>query len=161
MEGEVTQQINRLLGFKGKRYGRLRSIANSGKLLWDHCGMARTATGLKDALRKIPELREEFWHNVMVPGHHEELNQSLEKAGRVADFFEFAELLCIDALERNESCGAHFREEYQTPEGEPLRDDLNYCYAAAWEFAGVGKTPILHKEPLTFDNVHLTQRSYK
>ena len=97
----------------------------------------------------------------IVPGDHEELNQSLEKAGRVADFLEFAELLCIDALERNESCGAHFREEYQTPEGEPLRDDLNYCYVAAWEFAGVGKQPILHKEPLTFENAHLTQRSYK
>jgi len=159
-EGAVTQQINRLLGIQGKR-----SVdafhRELGRLLWDHCGMARNAAGLKDALQKIPELREEFWQNVMVPGHHEELNQSLEKAGRVADFFEFAELLCIDALERNESCGAHFREEHQTPEGEPLRDDLNYCYTAAWEFAGVGKAPILHKEPLTFDNVHLTQRSYK
>ena len=160
VEGAVTQQINRLLGIKGKR--SVDSFHRElGRLLWDHCGMARTATSLKDALQKIPELREEFWQNVMVPGQHEELNQSLEKAGRVADFFEFAELLCIDALERNESCGAHFREEYQTPEGEPLRDDLNYCYTAAWEFAGVGKTPILHKEPLTFDNVHLTQRSYK
>jgi len=159
-EGAVTQQIKRLLGIQGKR--SVDSFHRElGRLLWDHCGMARTSTSLKDALQKIPELREEFWHNVMVPGQHEELNQSLEKAGRVADFFEFAELLCIDALERNESCGAHFREEYQTPEGEPLRDDLNYCYTAAWEFAGVGKTPTLHKEPLTFDNVHLTQRSYK
>ncbi len=109
----------------------------------------------------IPALREEFWQNVLVPGENEELNQSLEKAGRVADFLEFAELMCTDALERNESCGAHFREEYQTPEGEPLRDDLNYCYASAWEYTGVGKPPILHKEPLTFENVHLTQRSYK
>jgi succinate dehydrogenase flavoprotein subunit len=160
VEGAVTQQVNRLLGIQGKR--SVDSFHRElGRLLWDYCGMARNAVGLKDALQKIPELREEFWQHVIVPGHHEELNQSLEKAGRVADFFEFAELMCIDALERNESCGAHFREEYQTPEGEPLRDDLNYCYTAAWEFAGVGKTPILHKEPLTFENIHLTQRSYK
>jgi succinate dehydrogenase / fumarate reductase flavoprotein subunit len=160
VEGEVREKVNRLLAIKGKR--TVDSIHRElGKLLWDHCGMGRTATGLKDALRRIPELREEFWHNVLVPGDQEELNQSLEKAGRVADFLEFAELLCIDALERNESCGAHFREEYQTPEGEPLRDDLNYCHVAAWEFAGVGKQPILHKEPLTFENAHLTQRSYK
>ncbi len=97
----------------------------------------------------------------MVPGHNEELNQALEKAGRVADFLEFAELMCIDALERNESCGAHFREEYQTPEGEPLRDDLNYCHVAVWEFAGVGKTPNQHEESLAFEYVPLTQRSYK
>jgi succinate dehydrogenase / fumarate reductase, flavoprotein subunit len=159
-EAEVCEKINRLLAIKGKR--TVDSIHRElGRLLWDYCGMARNATGLKDALRRIPELRDEFWQNVIVPGEHEELNQSLEKAGRVADFLEFAELMCIDALERNESCGAHFREEYQTPEGEPLRDDLNYCHVAAWEFAGVGKTPILHKEPLTFENVHLTQRSYK
>jgi succinate dehydrogenase / fumarate reductase, flavoprotein subunit len=160
VEREVSEQINRLLGIKGKC--TVDSFHRQlGKLLWDYCGMARTAAGLKEALRIIPALREEFWQNVIVPGDNEELNQSLEKAGRVADFLEFAELMCIDALERNESCGAHFREEYQTPEGEPLRDDLNYCYAAAWEFAGVGKTPVLHKEPLTFENVHLTQRSYK
>jgi succinate dehydrogenase / fumarate reductase flavoprotein subunit len=160
VEREVTEKINQLLGIKGKR--TVDSFHRQlGKLLWDYCGMARTAAGLKEALRMIPALREEFWQNVIVPGENEELNQSLEKAGRVADFLEFAELMCIDALERNESCGAHFREEYQTPEGEPLRDDLNYCYAAAWEFAGVGKTPVLHKEPLTFENVHLTQRSYK
>jgi succinate dehydrogenase / fumarate reductase, flavoprotein subunit len=160
VESEVTENINRLLGIKGKR--TVDSFHRElGRLLWDYCGMARNATGLKDVLQKIPELREEFWQHVIVPGENEELNQSLEKAGRVADFLEFAELMCIDALERNESCGAHFREEHQTPEGEPLRDDLNYCYVAAWEFAGVGKTPILHKEPLTFENVHLTQRSYK
>jgi len=158
--GEARENINRLLGIKGKR--TVDSIHRElGRLLWDYCGMARNATGLKDILQKIPELREEFWHNVLVPGDQEELNQSLEKAGRVADFLEFAELMCTDALERNESCGAHFREEYQTPEGEPLRDDLNCCHVAAWEFTGVGKTPILHKEPLTFENVHLTQRSYK
>jgi succinate dehydrogenase / fumarate reductase flavoprotein subunit len=160
VENEVSEKINRLLGIKGKRTVDAFHC-QLGKLLWDYCGMGRTAAGLKEALRMIPALREEFWQNVIVPGENEELNQSLEKAGRVADFLEFAELMCIDALERNESCGAHFREEYQTPEGEPLRDDLNYCYAAAWEFAGVGKTPVLHKEPLTFENVHLTQRSYK
>jgi succinate dehydrogenase / fumarate reductase flavoprotein subunit len=160
VEGEVRGKISRLLGIKGKR--TVDSIHRElGKLLWDYCGMSRTATGLKDALRRIPELREEFWQNVIVPGDHEELNQSLEKAGRVADFLEFAELMCIDALERNESCGAHFREEYQTPEGEPLRDDLNYCQVAAWEFTGVGKMPVLHKEPLAFEYAHLTQRSYK
>jgi succinate dehydrogenase flavoprotein subunit len=160
VEGEAHENINRILGIKGKR--TVDSIHRElGRLLWDYCGMARNATGLKDILQKIPELREEFWHNVLVPGDQEELNQSLEKAGRVADFLEFAELMCTDALERNESCGAHFREEYQTPEGEPLRDDLNHCHVAAWEFTGVGKTPILHKEPLTFENVHLTQRSYK
>jgi succinate dehydrogenase / fumarate reductase, flavoprotein subunit len=160
VEGEAHENINRILGIKGKR--TVDSIHRElGRLLWDYCGMARNATGLKDILQKIPDLREEFWHNVLVPGDQEELNQSLEKAGRVADFLEFAELMCTDALERNESCGAHFREEYQTPEGEPLRDDLNHCHVAAWEFTGVGKTPILHKEPLTFENVHLTQRSYK
>ena len=160
VEGEARENINRFLGIKGKR--TVDSIHRElGRLLWDYCGMARNATGLKDILQKIPELREEFWHNVLVPGDQEGLNQSLEKAGRVADFLEFAELMCTDALERNESCGAHFREEYQTPEGEPLRDDLNCCHVAAWEFTGVGKTPILHKEPLTFENVHLTQRSYK
>jgi succinate dehydrogenase / fumarate reductase flavoprotein subunit len=160
VESEINEKINRFLSMKGKR--TVDSFHRQlGKLLWDYCGMARTAPGLKEALRIIPALREEFWQNVIVPGDREELNQSLEKAGRVADFLEFAELMCIDALERNESCGAHFREEYQTPEGEPLRDDLNYCYVGAWEFTGVGKTPVLHKEPLTFENVHLTQRSYK
>jgi succinate dehydrogenase / fumarate reductase flavoprotein subunit len=160
VEAEVRTKITRLLDIKGKR--TVDSFHRQlGKLLWDYCGMARTAAGLKEALQMIPGLREEFWQNVIVPGEHEEINQSLEKAGRVVDFLEFAELMCIDALERNESCGAHFREEYQTPEGEPLRDDLNYCYAAAWEYAGAGKPPIMHKEPLTFENVHLTQRSYK
>jgi succinate dehydrogenase / fumarate reductase flavoprotein subunit len=157
---EAREKIDRLLGINGKR--TVDSFHRQlGKILWDYCGMARTAAGLKEALQMIPALREEFWQNVIVPGDNEELNQSLEKAGRVADFLEFAELMCLDALERNESCGAHFREEYQTPEGEPLRDDLNYCYVAAWEFAGVGKAPVMHKEPLAFENVHLTQRSYK
>jgi succinate dehydrogenase / fumarate reductase, flavoprotein subunit len=160
VEAEVTEKISRLLGIKGKR--TVDSFHRElGRILWDDCGMSRTATGLKQALGMIPALREEFWENVMVPGETEALNQSLEKAGRVADFLEFAELMCIDALERHESCGAHFREEYQTPDGDPLRDDLNYCYVSSWEFTGVGKTAILHREPLTFETVPLTQRSYK
>jgi len=132
-----------------------------GKILWEFCGMARNAAGLKQALAKIPPLREQFWRDIKILGSGDELNQSLEKAGRVADFFELAELMCLDALERNESCGGHFREEYQTPEGEAARDDEHYSYAAAWEFSGVGKPPVLHKEPLTFEFVHPAQRSYK
>jgi len=129
--------------------------------MWEDCGMSRNAQGLQQALAKIPALREQFWRDVKVLGDGEELNQSLEKAGRVADFFELAELMCLDALERNESCGGHFREEYQTPEGEAQRDDDRYSYGACWEFRGVGNRPELHKEPLTFDYVHPTQRSYK
>ena len=123
--------------------------------------MARNEKGLKAALARIPALREEFWRDVRVSSEGEEFNQSLEKAGRVADFMEFAELLVYDALERDESCGAHFREEHETPDGEALRDDARFAYVAAWEFAGFGKTPILHKEPLTFEYVPLSQRSYK
>jgi succinate dehydrogenase / fumarate reductase flavoprotein subunit len=129
--------------------------------MWEYCGMARTADGLKHALSLIPPLREQYWSDVKVLGSGEELNQSLEKAGRVADFFELAELICRDALDRNESCGGHFREEYQTPEGEAARDDEHYAYAAAWGFQGVGQPPLLHKEPLTFEYVHPSQRSYK
>jgi succinate dehydrogenase / fumarate reductase flavoprotein subunit len=132
-----------------------------GKLLWEYCGMARKAQGLQLALKKIPALREEFWKNVRVLGSGDELNQSLERAGRVADFLEFAELMCLDALERNESCGGHFREEYQTPEGEALRDDEHYSYVAAWEYQGPAAPPALHKEPLEFNYVHPSQRSYK
>jgi succinate dehydrogenase / fumarate reductase, flavoprotein subunit len=132
-----------------------------GKIVWDKCGMARNAAGLKEALAKIPALREEFWQNVRVLGANEEFNQSLERAGRVADFFELAELMCIDALNRNESCGGHFREEYQTPEGEALRDDANYSYVAAWQYQGEGRPPVLNKEPLDFKYVHPSQRSYK
>jgi succinate dehydrogenase / fumarate reductase flavoprotein subunit len=123
--------------------------------------MARTEAGLKKALQRVPELREEFWKNVNVLGSGEELNQALENAGRVADFLEFGELMCLDAMQRNESCGGHFREEFQTAEGEALRDDERYSYVAAWEYAGPGKSPILNKEPLTFDYVHPSQRSYK
>jgi succinate dehydrogenase / fumarate reductase, flavoprotein subunit len=132
-----------------------------GKIVWDNCGMARNEAGLKKALSQIPALREEFWKNVRVLGTNEEFNQSLERAGRVADFFELAELMCLDALDRKESCGGHFREEYQTPEGEALRDDNNYSYVAAWEFQGEGHAPALTKEPLTFNYVHPSQRSYK
>jgi succinate dehydrogenase / fumarate reductase flavoprotein subunit len=126
--------------------------------------MARNKAGLEEALGKIPELRQKFWHEVRVPGDGEDFNQSLERAGRVADFLEFAELMCIDALTRDESCGAHFREEHQTPEGEALRDDDKFASAFAWEFQGSNGTvtpPKLHREPLHFETVHLAQRSYK
>ncbi|HEU0140637.1 MAG TPA: fumarate reductase/succinate dehydrogenase flavoprotein subunit [Bryobacteraceae bacterium] len=132
-----------------------------GKLLWEYCGMSRTAEGLKYALGKIPELREQFWKDVKVLGGGKELNQSLEKAGRVADYFELGELICLDALARNESCGGHFREEYQTAEGEALRNDQDYSYAAAWQYRGEGMEPALHKEHLEFEYVHPSQRSYK
>jgi succinate dehydrogenase / fumarate reductase flavoprotein subunit len=132
-----------------------------GKLLWEHCGMSRNAAGLRDAIGKIRELRGEYWRDVKVAGAAEEINQSLEKAGRVADFFELAELMCIDALEREESCGAHFREEHQTPDGEALRDDANFSYVAAWEYAGENEPPRVTREPLVFDYVRPSQRSYK
>ena len=132
-----------------------------GKLMWDNCGMARNEKGLKLALVKIPELREEFWRDVNVLGSNEEMNQSLEKAGRVADFFELAELMCLDAFQRKESCGGHFREEFQTPEGEALRNDDQFCHVAAWEYQGSTKSPTMHKEELKFEYVPLTQRSYK
>ena len=161
-EAEIlaADKIKKLLGIKGKKtssdyHKRL------GKLMWDYCGMARNEKGLKNLLSQIPEMREEFWKNLTVTGSGEELNQALEKAGRVADYLEFAELLAKDALHREESCGGHFREEYQTPDGEAKRMDDKFSYAAAWEFAGVGKEPLLHKEPLTFDSVHLAQRNYQ
>ena len=159
-EAGVAAIAKRLLEAKGTRsvdsYHR-----ELGKLMWEHCGMSRTAQGLQQALTRIPELREQYWRDVKVLGSGEELNQSLEKAGRVADFFELAELMCLDALERNESCGGHFREEFQTPEGEAQRDDDHYSYSACWEFRGAGNPPVLHKEPLEFEYVHPSQRSYK
>jgi succinate dehydrogenase / fumarate reductase flavoprotein subunit len=159
-EANVNSITKRLLEAKGTR--SVDSFHRElGKLMWDNCGMARNAKGLKEALSIIPGLREQYWRDVRVLGNGEELNQSLEKAGRVADFFELAELMCLDALERNESCGGHFREEYQTPEGEAARDDERYSYVAAWEFKGVGNAPAMHKEPLTFEYVHPAQRSYK
>ena len=132
-----------------------------GRIVWDHCGMARNESGLKEALKRIPELREEFWRDVKVPGSGADLNQSLEKAGRVADFMEFAEIMCWDALTRDESCGAHYREEHVTEEGEAKRDDENFLHGAVWEFKGVGEEPVRHKEPLSFEYVPLSQRSYK
>ena len=159
-EAGVSQMTRRMLEIRGKR--TVASFHRElGKLLWDDCGMARTKAGLEKALRRVPELREEFWKSVNVLGGGEELNQALENAGRVADFLEFGELMCLDALQRNESCGGHFREEYQTPDGEALRDDAGYSYVAAWEYGGPGKQPILNKEPLTFEYVHPSQRSYK
>ncbi|HWY40743.1 MAG TPA: fumarate reductase/succinate dehydrogenase flavoprotein subunit [Chthoniobacterales bacterium] len=162
-EKNVRAKIDKLLKINGNL--SLDSIHRElGTLLWDKCGMARNKAGLEEALGKIPELRERFWRKVRVPGDGEDFNQSLERAGRVADFLEFAELLCIDALTRDESCGAHFREEHQTPDGEALRDDENFANVFAWEFQGCNGTitpPKLHHEPLHFETVHLTQRSYK
>jgi len=156
----VTAITKKLLNGNGKR--TVDSFHRElGKIIWDYCGMARNEAGLKKALSLIPPLREEFWKNVRVLGSNEEFNQSLEKAGRVADFFELAELMCIDALDRDESCGGHFREEYQTPEGEALRDDEHFSYVAAWEYKGAGNPPALNKEPLAFQYVHPSQRSYK
>ncbi len=160
VENDVVCNIKRLLDVKGTR--SVDSFHRElGKLVWEYCGMSRTAEGLRYALGKIPEMREEYWRDVRVLGDEEDFNQSLEKAGRVADFFELAELMCIDALDRNESCGGHFREEYQTPDGEALRNDADYSYVAAWEFRGVGQHPALYKEPLEFQYVHPSQRSYK
>jgi succinate dehydrogenase / fumarate reductase, flavoprotein subunit len=158
-EDEVGALTKRLLSIKGKR--TVTSFHRElGKTMWDKCGMARTEQSLKEAIARIPALREEFWNNVTVPGSGVELNQTLEHAGRVADFLEFGELLCRDALHRNESCGGHFRVEYQTPEGEAQRDDEKFSYVAAWEFKGVGNWE-LHKEPLVYDEVKMSQRSYK
>lgn len=159
-EEEVNVRINKLLSIRGKR--SVDSFHRElGKLVWDKCGMSRTEDGLKEALQKIPEIREEFWENVSVLGESKEYNQQLEKAGRVADFMEFAEVLCEDALDRTESCGGHFREESQTEEGEAQRKDEEFSYVAAWEFQGVGKKPKLHKEPLVFEEVKPSVRSYK
>jgi succinate dehydrogenase / fumarate reductase flavoprotein subunit len=156
----VQTQTNKLLSIKGKR--TVTSLHRElGKLLWEKCGMSRNEAGLKSALLRIPELRDEFWKTVNVTGENGELNQNLEYAGRVADFMEFAELLCLDALHRRESCGGHFREEFQTPEGEALRDDEHFAYVAAWEYAGADKAPVLHKEPLVYEEIHMSARSYK
>jgi succinate dehydrogenase / fumarate reductase flavoprotein subunit len=157
---EANGRINKLLGTKGKR--TVDSFHRElGLLVWDKCGMARNRAGLEEALRRIPEIRAEFWANVIVPGSGAMANPELEKAGRVADFMEFAELLCRDALDREESCGGHFREEHQFPDGEAKRDDEHFCHVSAYEYSGDLSKPILHKEPLTFEEVHLTVRSYK
>ena len=160
VEQAATNRIDKLLAIEGNRTVD-EFHRELGLMLWDDCGMSRTAGGLEAAKGKIAALRDEFWQNVTVTGTPGELNQTLERAGRVADFLEFGELMVHDALTRNESCGGHFREEYQSDEGEALRDDDRFSHVAAWEFNGVGETPIFHKEPLVFENVALTQRSYK
>jgi succinate dehydrogenase / fumarate reductase flavoprotein subunit len=160
VETEVQGRIDTLLAIQGQR--TVDSLHRElGSILEEYCGMSRSEEGLQKAIGMIAELREEYWQNVLVPGAAADLNQSLEKAGRVADYFELAELMCRDALERRESCGTHFREEFQTPEGEALRNDEEFAYVAAWEFTGDGNTPRMHKEQLEFENVPLTQRSYK
>jgi succinate dehydrogenase / fumarate reductase flavoprotein subunit len=159
-ETEVQGRVKRLLGVNGRRtitefHRRL------GKILWENCGMARNAAGLKKALQEIPALRKEFWQDVKVPGEGEELNQALERAGRVADFLELGELLCMDALAREESCGCHLREEHQMEDGECRRDDEKFAHVAAWEFQGDDCPPTRHVEPLNYEGIHLATRSYK
>jgi succinate dehydrogenase / fumarate reductase flavoprotein subunit len=159
-EAEVHDRINKMLSINGKR------TADSfhrqlGRIVWDYCGIARNADGLKKALQLIPELRQEFWSSLKLVGGPDGVNQELEKAGRVSDYFELAELMCLDALDREESCGGHLREEHQTPDGEALRNDEEFSYVAAWEWNGPGKSPILNKEPLEFEYVKPSQRSYK
>jgi succinate dehydrogenase / fumarate reductase flavoprotein subunit len=159
-EAAAQGRVQRLLAVNGKETPTYfhREL---GKIMWEHCGMARNEAGLRQALQLIPELRARFWKEVRVVGTGDELNQSLELAGRVADFMELGELMCLDALERRESCGGHFREEWQTEDGEAQRDDENFAHVAAWEYTGEGKAPIRHVEPLAFENVHLATRSYK
>ncbi len=159
-EETVRSQIDKLLSIKGKRTPT-SFHRELGQIMWDKCGMARSKAGLEAAIKKIPELRAEFWDNLNVPGENGSLNQSLEQAGRVADFLEFGELMCRDALQREESCGGHFREEHQTPEGEAKRDDENFSFVGAWEYKGENQTPELHKENLVYEEVKMTQRSYK
>ncbi|MEU5788913.1 fumarate reductase/succinate dehydrogenase flavoprotein subunit [Micromonospora purpureochromogenes] len=157
---DVEDRITRLLAVNGDR--TVDSFHRElGQIMWEHCGMERSEAGLRKAIDEIRTLRDEFWQRVRVPGDGEGLNQSLEKAGRVADFFELAELMCIDALHREESCGGHFRAEHQTPDGEAQRDDDRFAYVAAWEYTGTGEPVVLHKEDLKFEYVHPTQRSYK
>jgi succinate dehydrogenase / fumarate reductase flavoprotein subunit len=156
---DVKAQIHKLMSIKGKR--SVDSFHKElGHIMWEYCGMSRNADGLKKAIGEVRRVRDEFWRDVRVPGEATYVNPELEKAGRVADFLELGELMCVDALHRNESCGGHFREEYQV-DGEAKRDDENFCYVAAWEFNGVGKEETLHKEILKFENVHLATRSYK
>jgi succinate dehydrogenase / fumarate reductase flavoprotein subunit len=159
-EGAVRDRLERLLAVGGSTpsdeiHKRL------GRVMWDHCGMERNEEGLRKALEIIPQLRDEFWQDVKVPGGMNEFNQSLEKANRVADFLEFAEMMCYDALHRDESCGAHFRSEHQTAEGEAERNDQDFSYVSAWEFRGVGEAPEEHREELEFENIQLATRSYK
>jgi succinate dehydrogenase / fumarate reductase flavoprotein subunit len=159
-ENEVRERVRKLLSIKGKRTAT-SFHRELGLLLWEKCGMARSRESLQEALQKIPSLREEFWQNLNLQGGDGELNQSLEQAGRVADFLEFAELMCLDALEREESCGGHFRLEHQTKDGEAVRDDADFCHVAAWQHAGPDSKPVRNVEPLVFENVKLATRSYK
>jgi len=159
-EKDVQDKLNKLMAINGSKsvdhfHKRL------GKIMWEYCGMARNAPGLEKAINQIQALRREFWQDVRIPGEQNDFNPELEKAGRVADFLELGELMCRDALDRNESCGGHFREEYQTPEGEALRVDPEYTYVAAWEYTGVDNPPNLHEERLEFNNIELKTRSYK
>src|SRR6186997_2183906 len=157
---DVEKRTRALLAVNGRR--TVASLHRElGKIMWEYCGMARDASGLKKALELIPQLREEFWRDVRIPGAGAELNQTLEHAGRVADFLELGELMCRDALHREESCGGHFRTEHQTPDGEALRDDANFAYVAAWQWMGEGTPQQLNKEPLVYENIKLSQRSYK
>jgi len=160
VETEVEQRIKKIMSINGKKTPT-QFHRELGKIMWNYCGMSRNEQGLKTALELVPKLREEFWQNLTMVGEEGDLNIVLEKALRVADFLEFAELMLWDALERNESCGGHFREEHQYPDGEAKRDDENFCHVAAWEYTGVGNKPIRHIEPLVFEYVPLTVRSYK
>jgi succinate dehydrogenase / fumarate reductase flavoprotein subunit len=159
-EKEVVERLKKLISIKGKQTAS-SFHKRLGKIMWDYCGMVRNEEGLKKALVLIKELKEEFWRDLIVPGTYSELNMELEKAGRVADYLELTELLVTDALNREESCGAHFREEYQTPDGEALRNDEKFTYVAAWEFTGDGKPHLMHKEELKFEEVEMKVRSYK
>jgi succinate dehydrogenase / fumarate reductase flavoprotein subunit len=156
----IEDMIKRLISINGKKTVE-EFHRELGKVMWEFVGMGRNKTGLQKALKEIPKIREEFWKDVKIVGAANDLNAELERAGRVADFLELGELLAFDALHREESCGGHFREEYRTEEGEALRNDKKFAYVAAWEFAGVGKKPILNKEPLEFEYVKPSQRSYK
>jgi succinate dehydrogenase / fumarate reductase flavoprotein subunit len=157
---EARERMEKLLAVNGSRTVDSFHI-ELGRIVWEACGMSRSEEGLRAAIGKIRELREEFWRDVNVPGSGDTLNQSLEKAGRLADFMEFAEVMCHDALARDESCGAHYRVEHTTEEGEAKRDDENFSHVSVWEFKGVGEDPVEHREPLEFENVQLSQRSYK
>jgi len=160
VEAEVSDRVRQLLAIGGTKSPDWFH-KELGRIMWDHCGMARNEAGLQKALSEIPALREEFYKDVRVLGSGQSLNQSLEKAGRVADFLELGELMCLDALDRRESCGGHFREESQTEDGEALRNDDDFSFVSAWEWTGEPSTAVRHEEPLVFENVALTQRSYK
>jgi succinate dehydrogenase / fumarate reductase, flavoprotein subunit len=160
VEEEAIGRTKRLLSIRGKKTVTMLH-RELGKLLWDNCGMARSESSLNEALSRLPELREEFWSSVNVTGESMEFNQALEQAGRVADYMEFAELLTMDALDRRESCGGHFRTEFQTPDGEALRNDEQFAFVSAWEHQGLDKPPVRHKEMLVYEEMKMAQRSYK